>query len=85
MTVLLWIIFGIINGLIIHQFENSSNKGSSILAAFFGVVGAVCGGVVAYYFFGEITATPNFITLSILALESGVLILLMKKKAFKQA
>ncbi len=85
MTVLLWVIFGIINGLIIHQFENPQNKGSNIIAALWGIVGAVSGGVVAYYIFGGITAAPNIITFSILALECGVLLLLMKNKAFKQS
>lgn len=85
MTLLLWVIFGIINGLILHQFESPQNKGSSIFAAFWGIVGSISGGVVAYYIFGGITATPNIIALIILALEGGVLLLLMKNKAFKQS
>ncbi len=84
MTLLLWIIFGIINGLILHQFESSQYRGSSLVAAFFGVLGAVSGGITAYYLFGGIIESPNIISLSILALEGGVLLLLLKGKAFRQ-
>ncbi|GIW61723.1 MAG: hypothetical protein KatS3mg089_0575 [Patescibacteria group bacterium] len=38
MTLLVLVIFGITNGIIIYQFENYQNKGSSIVIAFWGIV-----------------------------------------------
>lgn len=80
MTVTLWAIFGMINGLLIHKL--SSRGESKMIAAIVGGAGGISGGLFAYLIFGQSSLSLNVLSLIILILEGGVLLLLLSGRAF---
>lgn len=83
MTILLWAMFGMINGLLINAF-GGEKKATSLGAALIGGVGAISGGTFAYLLFGQ-SSSVNIFSLSLLLLEGIVLAFVLSGRAFKSA
>jgi uncharacterized membrane protein YeaQ/YmgE (transglycosylase-associated protein family) len=83
MTILLWALFGVINGLIINALE-PEKKAGRLAASLLGAAGAVTGGMAAYIFFNGNLGTINSTTVVLIILEGTLLALLLSGKAFQK-
>lgn len=85
MNILPFILFGLINGLIINALEPDEKKGSYLGAVVIGMLGALTGGTVAMFLFGRVqllTFSPTFIV--IIVIEAILLFLLLFGKGLKK-
>lgn len=81
MSILSFILFGLINGFIINLLEPKDGKGNYIGAMCMGIIGAVTGGMFAYAIFRGIEIPSfNASLISILAIEGVLLFLLLGKQ-----
>lgn len=83
MNLFAWIVFGIINAVLLNALEPTDGKreyGSLLL----GMLGAITGGLFAYAIFGGASLGINISLLSIILLEAGLLFLLFFGKSFKR-
>jgi len=84
MNIFAFILFGLINGLIINSLEPDDKKGSYLGAMMMGMLGALTGGMVAFMIFGNIqTLTFSPSMMAILAIEGVLLFLLLFGKVAK--
>lgn len=83
MTLLLWALFGVINGLIINALE-PKQKTSTLMASVLGAAGAVTGGIFAYIVFSGDLGSINSTTVVLVILEGALLALLLSGKAFRK-
>jgi len=86
MNIFAWVLFGIINGLILYTFESKKSKKKIhvIAATTLGAFGALSGGTIAYLLFGGINTAFNSTLLLTLAFEAVLLYFLVNGKRFKR-
>ena len=85
MIVAAWILFGVVNGLILNALEPNPSKGGRMSAMILGIVGALSGGLLAFLFFGGATTGLNVMLYSIVAIEIALLLFLYAGRAFRKA
>ena len=85
MTVFAWILFGVVNGLILNALEPNPSKGGRMSAMILGIVGALSGGLLAFLFFGGVTTGLNAMLYSVVAIELALLVLLYAGRVFRKA
>ncbi|CAN5206665.1 hypothetical protein BH11PAT1_BH11PAT1_6510 [soil metagenome] len=85
MNIAAFILFGLINGLIINSLEPDGKKGSYLGAILMGMLGAITGGMFAFMIFGGVSIiTFNPSLMMILLIEGVLLSFLVFGKAFKR-
>lgn len=83
MILVLWALFGVITGLVLHTLEGEKQTGK-VAAALLGAAGAVTGGLCAYIFFSGNIGSINSTTIVLMVLEASLLVLLLSGKAFRK-
>lgn len=86
MSVLAWILFGIVNGLILYFFESKEEKKriNPFSAVLLSTCGALSGGTLAYLIFENARIGLNSTLLLAIVFEVALLYLLLSGKSFKR-
>lgn len=84
MTVVAWILFGVVNGLILNALEPDPRKGGRISAVILGMAGALSGGLLAFLFFGGVTTGLNVMLYSVVGIEIALLLFLYGGKMLRK-
>jgi uncharacterized membrane protein YeaQ/YmgE (transglycosylase-associated protein family) len=84
MSILAWVIFGLIAGLIIHSLiPKESKQGGILMAVLFGILGSVTGGFISNLIFGQNIGNINTLSLS-LAFFSTLLLLFVGREVIRE-
>jgi uncharacterized membrane protein YeaQ/YmgE (transglycosylase-associated protein family) len=82
MNIFLWILFGLLVGIVSNSIDRSKNPGDITRSILLGVVGALVGGLIANLIFGITLTRFNFTTFLIVI--AGSLLLLFFGKATRK-
>lgn len=85
MTLLIWILFGVLNGLILFYLEPFKSRGEILPSALMGVLGSISGGAFAYLLFGGELTALNLPLMILLLMESILFFIIYTSKTFKKA
>jgi uncharacterized membrane protein YeaQ/YmgE (transglycosylase-associated protein family) len=80
MSILSWIVFGLVAGVIANLLDPSPSSGGTVGAIVLGILGAILGGFVANLLFGITISAFNIPSLAVAVL--GSLLLLFIQRAF---
>lgn len=80
MNILLWIIFGLMVGIIANLIDPSSTKGGVLGSLILGILGAVLGGILGNIVFGIGITGFNFPSIAVATL--GALLIMFVERAF---
>ena len=83
MSILSWILFGLIVGIVANAIDPDRNKGGLLGAVLLGIVGALAGGFLANLVFG--VSVTGFNLTSFLVAVAGSLVLLFVGRAVRRA
>lgn len=83
MSFVVWIVFGLITGIVANLIDPYPSSGGTVGAVVLGIAGAVIGGVVSNLFFGVGITGFNFTSFVVSIL--GALLMLFIGRAFRSA
>jgi uncharacterized membrane protein YeaQ/YmgE (transglycosylase-associated protein family) len=81
MNILLWALFGLINGLLLNTFDKSPKKESMTGSMLLGMFGAISGGAVAYLLFGGVQSGFDMTLVLVMFFEAVLIYMLTSKKS----
>lgn len=84
MNILAWMLFGIVNALVLYIFDDKKSETNLATAVLLGVLGAVSGGTAAYVLFGGMQQGFNSTLLLVIFFEVMLLFLLLSGKSIKR-
>ncbi len=81
MNIFIWLLFGLIAGMVAHLLDNRPARGGITAAIAFGMLGAFVGGLAANYLFGVQLMRFDLVSL-LIAVFGSITILLVHRTVF---